>query len=106
MRGGTDEEVLEFIVMNPTLHCCPDVRIQPETVTFEPSNRRVSVSVTALTDDIQELTENVTLMFDISQSGLRTARGDPSQATVSINDTTESECAQWGIRHAEVTGGT
>ena len=92
MRGGTNEEVLEFIVMNLTLHCCPDVSIQPETVTFEPSNRRVSVSVTALTDDIQELTENVTLMFDISQVGLRTAPGDPSQATVSITDATESEC--------------
>ena len=63
------------------------------TVTFEPPNRRVSVNVMAQSDDIQEQDENVTLTFTIGDSCLESVvAGDPSEATVTINDTTESKC--------------
>ena len=90
MRGGTDEEVLEFIVMNLTLHCCPDVSIQPETVTFEPSNRRVSVRVIALTDDIQEMVEMVNLSRTIGDSCL-SFDPEPHRAVLNIVDNSSSE---------------
>ena len=63
------------------------------SVTFEPPNRRVSVTVMAQSDDIQEQDENVTLNVTIGDSCLESVvAGDPSEATVTITDTTESEC--------------
>ena len=63
------------------------------SVTFEPPNRRVSMTVLAQSDDIQEQVENVTLMFTIGDSCLESVvAGNPSEATVTITDTTESKC--------------
>ena len=63
------------------------------SVTFEPPNRRVSMTVLAQSDDIQEQDENVTLMFTIGDSCLESVvAGDPSEATVTITDTTDCEC--------------
>ena len=51
------------------------------------------MTVLAQSDDIQEQVENVTLMFTIGDSCLESVvAGNPSEATVTITDTTESEC--------------
>ena len=59
-------------------------------VTFQPSSRTVSVRLDALTDDIQEPPEIVTLDFEISAT-IDVSKGSNSQATVTVIDNSPRE---------------
>ena len=58
--------------------------------TFQPSSQTVSVTLNAVSDDIQEPTETVTLGFEISAT-IDVGKGRNSQATVTISDNTPRE---------------
>ena len=73
----------------------PDVQLQSNVATFQPSSRTVSVTLDALADEIQELNEIVTLDFEISAtSGV--VKGSDDQAQVNISDNTPRE-SKWHI---------
>ena len=69
---------------------CADITIQPDMVTFTPPGRRVCVNVTALPDEVQELTETVVLSCTIKDTCLEFA-SEPHEATLRIFDNTDSE---------------
>ena len=59
-------------------------------VTFQPSSRNISVTLDAVTDEIQEPPEIVTLDFEISAT-IDVGKGSNSQATVTVNDNSPRE---------------
>ena len=58
--------------------------------TFQPSSQTVLVTLNAVSDNIQEPTETVTLDFEISAT-IDVGKGSDSQATVTISDNTPRE---------------
>lgn len=62
-----------------------DITFQSSVVTFQPSSRNISVTLDAVTDEIQEPPEIVTLDFEISAT-IDVGKGSNSQATVTVND--------------------
>ena len=67
-----------------------DVQLQSSVATFQPSSQTVSVTLDALTDDVQELPEVVTLDFVISAT-ISVVKGSNNQAQVNITDNTPRE---------------
>ena len=59
-------------------------------VTFQPSSQNISVKLDAVTDEIQEPPEIVTLDFLISAT-IDVGKGSNSQATVTVNDNSPRE---------------
>ena len=58
--------------------------------TFQPSSQTVTVTLNAVSDNIQEPTETVTLDFEISAT-IDVGKGSNSQATVIVIDSTSCE---------------
>lgn len=68
-----------------------DVQFQSSVATFQPSSRAASVTLNAVSDDVQEPPEIVTLDFEISAT-IGVVKGSDSQAQVTVNDNTPREC--------------
>lgn len=79
--------LITYAILSCHFYCLflTDITFQSSVVTFQPSSRTVSVTLNAVTDEVQEPQEVVILDFEISAT-IDVGKGSNSQANVTVID--------------------